>query len=338
MLSSKKAIWILGVVAVIAVGFCGYELFYANDAAVSTSNTKKKSTSNSKKYWNDNKDNKLKSFMNDFDDTYEQVTKNNKLKFNQMSLPSDLKNIKMKIGEKTVTGEWSTTGVGNQDYEIVAAYTNAENDTDNAKLYLFTIHNDAPTILQTTSTASKPTVTVVHDADLIDNFEKVIDGKIPSLESASSSTNTSQTKDEVKEAKSRLDLTQLATNDFSSLVGTWKNESDGSTIVVTDKTMDRPNGKNISYSVGAVIDGKDDPDGYPEIIGTSNINDGYLIAGIGTFNPNVMGGATPLSIIPAGVDGSSAIYMGNDDSDISRDRLISGGGQSGFASDAYYRE
>lgn len=338
MLSSKKAIWILGVVAVIAVGFCGYELFYANDAAVNTSNTKKKSTSNAKKYWNDNKDNKLKSFMNDFDDTYEQATKNNKLKFNQMSLPSDLKNIKMKIGEKTVTGEWSTTGVGNQDYEIVAAYTNAENDTDNAKLYLFTIHNDAPTILQTTSTSSKPTVTVVHDADLIDNFEKVIDGKIPSLESESSSTDTSQPKDEVKEAKSRLDLTQLATNDFSSLVGTWKNEATGDSLVVTDRTMDRPSGSSVSITVGAVIDGKNDYNGYQEVIGSGNIEDGYMRGSIGTFNMKSYGTFQPLSIIPAGVDGSSTIANGNDDSDTSRDRLIVSGGQNGFSSEAYYRE
>lgn len=128
-----------------------------------------------------------------------------------------------------------------------------------------------------------------------------------------------------------LNLDALAQNDLSSLAGTWKNPTDGRTMTVTTKTTTAPASMNLSVATGVELTTKDS-DGYAEVITSGPVTTGYIMGSIGTFNPNVMSSMAPLAIVPKGVQMSSA-----DDSDASRDRLIPGGGQSGYQTDAYYK-
>ncbi|WP_442760879.1 DUF4767 domain-containing protein [Paucilactobacillus nenjiangensis] len=331
--SSKNKIigWIIGVVVVIVVAFGGYRLFYSNGNGQSKG-SETSSSKQTKTYWNSSKDKKLKNFMNEWDDGYQQATRNHQLDYHQISVPKDIKTTSFSMNDKEVTAEWSKRGTGTKDYEIVAAYTNYDSDVDNANLYLFTIHNDAPTILQTSSTSEKLKVTTVHDEDLLTNFEKVVDGKTPTYRSSSSADSESSGSDssQTKVSSSGLSLTEIAANNFSSLVGTWKNDN-GETIEVTNQTMDKPAGTNWALSKGAVLANSKSSE-YPDVIGGGNMIGDYMQGAYGTFDPQSMS-MSPIAIVPAGVKATSA-----DDSDSSRDRLISGGGQGGYATEAYYRE
>ncbi|GAB5051555.1 DUF6287 domain-containing protein [Pediococcus ethanolidurans] len=136
-----------------------------------------------------------------------------------------------------------------------------------------------------------------------------------------------------KTVKTGLNLSQISKNNFSSLVGTWKNNHDGKAIVVTSKTMNKPSDSNVAWSKGAVLSGAEH-NGYPRVITAGEITDGYIQGGIGTFDPNALGSSfDPLTIIPKNVKLSNS-----DDSDYTRDRLILGGGQGGTGTQAYYKQ
>ena len=97
--------------------------------------------------------------------------------------------------------------------------------------------------------------------------------------------------------------------------------------------MNRPEGSNISIKSGAIVEGTT-TNGYPEVIGVVGSESGYIQGAIGTYDPSVDGSPfAPLTILPAGVKAND-----NDDSDSTRDRLIVSGGESGYASEAYYRK
>ncbi|MGX7024597.1 DUF6287 domain-containing protein [Vagococcus hydrophili] len=140
-------------------------------------------------------------------------------------------------------------------------------------------------------------------------------------------------KEEKKSSELKLDLAKLASNDLSSLVGTWKNPTKGETLVITDKIENKPADSKTTISSGAVVSGTE-KNGYSTVISPGTIQGDYMIGSIGTFNPKIkMSPFAPIAIIPSGVKMSDA-----DDSDSSKDRLIMGAGQSGVGTEAYYRE
>ena len=127
---------------------------------------------------------------------------------------------------------------------------------------------------------------------------------------------------------SKLDTEQLQSDNFSSLVGRWKN-ADGKVITITNKVENKPADSNIASDKGVVVSGADH-DGSPEVVVSGNVSDGYILGGIGHFNEQTF---EPLAIVPRGIKATK-----DDDSNVNKDRLIKGGGQAGFASQAYYRE
>lgn len=136
-----------------------------------------------------------------------------------------------------------------------------------------------------------------------------------------------------KTVETGLNLSQISKNNFSSMAGTWKNNHDGKTIVVTNKIMKAPAGSNVAWSTGAVLSGAEH-NGYPDVITAGKITNGYIQGGIGTFHAKILGASfDPLAIIPKNVKLSNS-----DDSDYTRDRLILGGGQGGTGTQAYYRQ
>ncbi|MDT6980566.1 DUF6287 domain-containing protein [Levilactobacillus zymae] len=134
-------------------------------------------------------------------------------------------------------------------------------------------------------------------------------------------------------AATLLNVKQIARNDFSSLVGTWRNPHNHQTLIVTSKVQARPAGSSAAATQGVVVGGPLQ-NGHPRVIVTGTVQDGAIQGGLGIFDPKAEGATfAPLGIVPKGVQLST-----DDNSDTSRDRLIEGGGQGGYRSQAYYRE
>ncbi|RRK09389.1 hypothetical protein D1831_12995 [Lactiplantibacillus garii] len=131
-----------------------------------------------------------------------------------------------------------------------------------------------------------------------------------------------------KTTTKRLNLAQLADNNFSSLVGRWKNPA-GKVLTVTNRVAKRPKSSQLALAAGAVIQEKSS-DGKQQVIGAGKVTNGMIQGSFGSFSNMTM---EPLLIVPAGVKAEKG-----DDSNVKKDRLIMGGGQGGYASEAYYRD
>ena len=131
-----------------------------------------------------------------------------------------------------------------------------------------------------------------------------------------------------KTTATQLNLAQLSDNDFSSLVGRWKNPA-GKVVTVTNRTQQRPKDSALALKVGAVTQNKAS-DGSDNVIGTDMLRDGLIQGSYGSFSGQSM---DPLLIVPAGIKATKG-----DDSHTTKDRLIMGGGQGGYANEAYYRQ
>lgn len=144
-------------------------------------------------------------------------------------------------------------------------------------------------------------------------------------------TKKSATPD-VKKQTSTLNLAQIQDNDFSSLQGTWKNPTNGKTYVVTNKVEHAPEDSNTSVSEGAVV--SDPTNDISEVISGGTLRDGYIQGAIGTYDKEVTASPfSPILIVPKGVKATTS-----DDSNSNKDRLILGGGQGGYSTEAYYKE
>ncbi|WP_179395226.1 DUF6287 domain-containing protein [Lacticaseibacillus absianus] len=134
-----------------------------------------------------------------------------------------------------------------------------------------------------------------------------------------------------------LDLQQLAAGNYTSLAGTWVNPADGGRFVVTTETQKRPAGfDNTGSDIGVVISNHDQDDHHQFVMfdSTDTTVGRTLMATLGYWDASQpFQQFDPLLLVPKGVQATTA-----DDSDVTRDRMILGGGQGGFAPQAYYRQ
>jgi len=190
--SKRKNIWvIMGLVLVIVVclGFGGYKLFYGNHTSSDKSET---TVHQQKKSWNKTKDKRLNQFMNQWNSDYEQATYSKKIKFYHNTIPNNLKDTNLTVNDKKVSVEWSTKGTGTKDYQIVATYTDAPTNDDDPNLYLFTMHNGTPVVLETDDDSEMLDFEKSNNDDLVDNFKNVVDGeRTETVKSSSSSSEQS---------------------------------------------------------------------------------------------------------------------------------------------------
>lgn len=135
-----------------------------------------------------------------------------------------------------------------------------------------------------------------------------------------------------KNAVQGMNLTQVDQENFTSLVGTWKNPTSGKTIVVTSSVQKNTSSTYQDVTQGAVISGND-VNGQHEVLMKGELSAGTMVATLGYLSNAVPGtNATPVMLAPKGTK-----IEANDDSDMTKDRMILGAGQGGFASEAYYR-
>jgi hypothetical protein len=135
-----------------------------------------------------------------------------------------------------------------------------------------------------------------------------------------------------KNAVQSMNLTQVDQENFTSLVGTWKNPTSGKTIVVSSSVQKNTSSTYQDVTQGAVISGND-VNGQHEVLMKGELSAGTMVATLGYFSDAVPGtNVTPVTLAPKGTK-----IEANDDSDQTKDRMILGSGQGGFASEAYYR-
>lgn len=109
--------------------------------------------------WSEAKEVRLNDFVNilgqEANKQYIGYDNENSVRLYGYDLPEDILSGEYTpaVNREPVTVEWSEDGEGTSDYEIVAAYSNGEDENEVVMYcYLFTIHNGEPTVLYTGQT------------------------------------------------------------------------------------------------------------------------------------------------------------------------------------------
>lgn len=114
------------------------------------------SNQNSEALWNSDKKASLKTFMANFSNTmgqsYKEYNQSNSVDLYGVQLPSDIISGKwtMAINDLPIQFEWSETGVGENPYQLVAVYSDADTQPYLQKhVYFFMIENGTPKVYVT---------------------------------------------------------------------------------------------------------------------------------------------------------------------------------------------
>ncbi|KRL05099.1 DUF4767 domain-containing protein [Liquorilactobacillus oeni] len=127
--------------------------------SLKTNNTQNKAASservkNKKGLWNTEKAVLLRKFVNQWQQAmkqnYTSYSPRNSVSFYGVKFPAELKKGHIEVNNDKSTLEWSETGRGNKEYEVVAVYSDINADyTTNKHLYLFAFHHGRPVVLIT---------------------------------------------------------------------------------------------------------------------------------------------------------------------------------------------
>ena len=164
--------------------------------------------------WNQSKNQKLASFMQNWGATMNQQYKSygpgNNTNFYGIAFPQQFDQTLLKVDNQTVSMKWSNDGTGNADYNVIAIYCDSDTAQPmNEHLYLFTFHNGDPVVLITQQTNGNVTKSAnngpddgLHfketaNQDLSNGFKAITNGKTTTVngQKANNSNNSSQTDD-----------------------------------------------------------------------------------------------------------------------------------------------
>lgn len=148
--------------------------------------------------WDNGKSEKLYQFMMDWGpkmgQAYKKYTPDNNVNYYGIKYPDELNNNSTVVDGQPVSIGYSEQGIGENDYNVVAVYSDAETtNTMNAHLYLFTIHNNQPVALVTMQNQGAPDgkyhFSETKNTDVSSNFANIV-GKIRTNDTDSSSQVT----------------------------------------------------------------------------------------------------------------------------------------------------
>lgn len=138
--------------------------------------------------WNSSKADNLKRFMSDFSQTmgqdYKEYSQSKDVDLYGIKLPSEVLKgkWKMAVDNQPVQLEWSKTGKGKSQYQLVAVYSDAETQPNMEKhVYFFTIEDGQPKVMITQQNQGNEE-SYLHfkesqNADLNDSFQSIVEGK-----------------------------------------------------------------------------------------------------------------------------------------------------------------
>lgn len=195
-----------------------------SDSSKDKSNVTKKN-----KNWDSQQTVSLQKFMkrwgNGMHQHYTGTTGKTELDYYGMKIPTDLKRAKLLVNGKAITASWTTNIKPRNQYQFVAAYTNASSTADTAKyLYLFGYYQRKPIVLVTAQSQDAKqglNFKVTENQDLKVGFHQIAeDGKtnllVSTAKTSSTSDNFYQTKWTYKASINFLKrVNQVAGNDNS---------------------------------------------------------------------------------------------------------------------------
>ncbi|MDT2849645.1 DUF4767 domain-containing protein [Vagococcus carniphilus] len=138
--------------------------------------------------WNSSKADNLKRFMSDFSQTmgqdYKEYSQSKDVDLYGIKLPSEVLKgkWKMAVNNQPVQLEWSKTGKGKSQYQLVAVYSDAETQPNMEKhVYFFTIEDGQPKVMITQQNQGNEE-NYLHfkesqNADLNNGFQSIVEGK-----------------------------------------------------------------------------------------------------------------------------------------------------------------
>ena len=138
--------------------------------------------------WNSSKADNLKRFMNDFSQTmgqdYKEYSQSKDVDLYGIKLPSEVLKgkWKMAVNNQPVQLEWSKTGKGKSQYQLVAVYSDAETQPNMEKhVYFFIIEDGHPKVMVTQQNQGNEE-SYLHfkesqNVDLNDSFQSIVEGK-----------------------------------------------------------------------------------------------------------------------------------------------------------------
>ena len=138
--------------------------------------------------WNSSKADNLKRFMSDFSQTmgqdYKEYSQSKDVDLYGIKLPSEVLKgkWKMAVNNQPVQLEWSKTGKGKSQYQLVAVYSDAETQPNMEKhVYFFIIEEGHPKVMVTQQNQGNEE-SYLHfkesqNVDLNDSFQSIVEGK-----------------------------------------------------------------------------------------------------------------------------------------------------------------
>lgn len=183
-----------------------------------------KTTPSANTLWNTKKDRQLAQFIAawgpSMNQIYKEYTPDNNVNYYGVRYPNELVKNTTVVDGTPVSIEYSKNGKGNKDYEVVAVYSDAENqETMNAHLYLFAIRNNQPVALVTMQNQGaedgKYHFSETKNSDVSKNFSSIFNNQGTSFKKNSTTTTSN-----------KLDPDHVA----ATLLVEWHNNVDGSDV------------------------------------------------------------------------------------------------------------
>lgn len=287
--------------------------------------------------WNQNKKQKLDTFMQQWGTTMKQQYKSygpgNNTNFYGIAFPQQFDQTLLKVDNQTVSMKWSNDGTGNADYNVVAIYCDSDTaQSMNAHLYLFAFHDDEPVVLITQQTNGNVTKTSdngpddglhfkeTENQDLKNGFKAIVNGKTPTIngQKANKANQNSSSQDSNNQAD--------APDDFpSNMQGTWytynKDEDKVISITISGNKMTDSEDPNDVTEVHKITDSEKQANAsnssntdnskknwayFNHIDGWLNVYGWYQSAGDGGFykvtTQNINGQSVPVLAEAGGAD------------------------------------
>lgn len=321
------------IISMIVMTGCGSKKASSTDQKNSDSSAKvvkphdkKTSSSSSNKkeatLWNTNKDNKLKTFINQWAPTMNQkYTKYDGVHSIQTSTgttyPDGLSNVTVEGSQDSIG--WSKNGEGNNDYNIVAIYNydGTQPPVPNHITYFFAFHNGKPVALVDQSRDGTPNLTETKNTNVKSAFEEIATGKSATVDTSQSESTSSKSNNEEPTkvdfpsdfqgtwygypASSPLTTVTIQGNRMSLSNGSVTELHNGKQRSVADKAVASGKGTiNHDHGNWMLINGKITARGLNWI----NILGWYQGAGAGTFyavtTDNVSGKQVPVLVAAGG--------------------------------------
>ena len=177
-----------------------------SDVSASSSSEGTSSSSSPTKHetthWNGAKAAALSKFMDQWQQTmdqqYESYTLTKNVNFYGVKYPNELAKKTTAVDDQQVSIEWSDTGSGTKEYEVLAVYSDAEHTQNMGEhLYLFALHNGQPEVLVTQQNQGMPDHLIhfkqTENKVLSTGFSNIVKGQSATVPSSSSQSKSQKT-------------------------------------------------------------------------------------------------------------------------------------------------